>query len=288
MARLRALIAFVACVCFAQAALAQTLQRLTVTQLTLSANQGRPQVEVPFDLIVTARVRERVSELRNLDLPVLSDVELLGDSQTIVSDAHGTTYTERIRVVAHHSGTITIDPVTLDAVDARDGRAKRYSSNSLTLTIGGGIAAVAPHVDVLGILFTLLRWAIGVAALILIVRLFVRRRPAPRAQPVAQPLPPPVPVDRTAPTREDLLRDARVTLAAHRDRATVLQIRTIARGMVGATDAETLGDVLERTQAGDRVMRDLLIALERAAFTYDDDIPTAVERVLLALDAATR
>ncbi len=144
-------------------AVAQSLQRLTVTQLTLSADAVSPKVEVPFDLIVTAHVRERVSELRNLDLPILAEVELLGDEHSVVSNASGTTYTERVRVVAHHSGVITIEPATLDAIDPRDGKAKRYSSNSLSLSVGGGVIGVTQTYDGRAIIFTVLRWLLILA-----------------------------------------------------------------------------------------------------------------------------
>ncbi len=42
--------------------------------------------------------------------------------------------------------------------------------------------------------------------------------------------------------------------------------------MLGASGGATLGDVLRRRESGDPTMRDLLVALERAAFTYDDDL----------------
>lgn len=287
MARLRALIALFAFgALFAPAAAQSSLQRLTVTQLTLGSNQSGPQVEVPFELIVTAHVREHVSELRNLDLPVLTDVELLGDEHALIAGPKGTTYTERIRVVAHHSGAITIDPVTLDAIDARDGKPKRYSSNALTLLVGGGVAAVTPAFDLAAAIGTLLRWLIPLLAIAIIIAAFMRRRRPVQALPAPHPVPipeqPPAPVR----TRQDRLRDARTVLAASRTRPTVLHIRTMVREMVGADDAETLADVLRRTTPDAGAMRALLVALERAAFTHDDDFQRAVNDVLDALNEA--
>ena len=70
MARYRALIlAIAATAAFAIPAAAQNLQRLTVTQLTLASDTPNPQFETPFHLFVTARVRERVTALENIDLP---------------------------------------------------------------------------------------------------------------------------------------------------------------------------------------------------------------------------
>jgi hypothetical protein len=278
-ARFRALAALLLVAAAIAPASAQALQRLTVTQLTLAASTVSPKVEVPFDLIVTAHVRERVIDLRNLDLPILAEVELLGDEHSVVSDASGTTYTERVRVVAHHSGLITIAPVTLDAIDARDGKAKRYSSNALSLSVGGGIVSVTQTYDVTGILVKVLRWLAILAVAAVVVRLLVTRRrkvaivPAPQAEPV--PVAPPL-----LRTREQHLRDARTVLEAERTRPIVMQIRTMVREMVGANDAETLADVLRRIEPEERHMRGLLFALERAAFTHDADLNGAIDRVI--------
>ncbi|MBV8639489.1 MAG: hypothetical protein JO322_15535 [Candidatus Eremiobacteraeota bacterium] len=264
---------------------AQDLQRLTVTRLTLSANTVAPKVEGPFDLVVTAHVRERVMGLRNLDLPILaSELDVLGDEHSLVSDANGTTYTEDIRVVAHHSGLITIAPVTLDAIDARDGRAKRYSSNSLALVVGGGVLAATQTFDLTGVLFAALRWLLILAVAVLLVRLLAKRPRKPPPAVVPAPQPAPVPMVRPAATREERLRDARTVLEAERTRQNVLRIRTIVREMVGASDAETLADVLRRLEPEERLMRALLFALERAAFTHDDDLDHAIDRVILRLN----
>ncbi len=286
MAFVRALVALllVAATCCAPA-FAQDLQRLTVSQLTLSTGTNTPKVEVPFDLIVTARVRERVSELRNIDLPLLAEVELLGDEHSVVSDAGGTTYTERIRVVAHHSGIITIAPVTLDAIDARDGKAKRYSSTSLSLAVGGGLAppGFSRTQGFAESARSVIVWAIWIALLVLLAFLFLRRRPSrspPQLAPQPEPAPPPAPL----PTFEARLRDARTVLGAERTRPAVVRVRTMVREMVGASDAETLADVLRRIDPEERPMRALLFALERAAFTHDGDLGHAIDRVIGQLD----
>ncbi len=279
MARFRALIALLLASVFCAPALAQSLQRLTVLQLTLAASTASPKVEVPFDLIITARVRERVTDLRNLDLPTLAEeVELLGDEHSVVSDASGTTYTERLRVVAHRSGVITIPPVTLDAIDARDGKPKRYSSNSLSLNVGGGVLSVTRTYDVTGIVFTISRWLAILVVAAIIVRLMVRRRRRPAMVPAPQP--DPAPVAPPLVTGEQRLRDARTVLEAERTRPTVMRIRSMVREMVGANDAETLADVLRRIEPEERHMRALLFALERAAFTHDGDLNRSIDHVI--------
>jgi hypothetical protein len=268
---------------------AQSLQRLTVTQLTLSADTTTPHIEVPFHLIVTARVRERITELDNLDLPILAELELLGSERTTVASRGGSTYREIITVVAHHSGAITIAPVTLDATDARNGKNFRYSSNSLTLHVAGPEAAIAAAGDAWQGLRTLLsalvRLALilaGLVGIVFLVATLVRRRPAPL--PVVT-LAPPTPVVRDSQTS---LREALTVLQRDRTRAGAMRARHIVRAMVGATDAETLADVLRRPLATDPEVRNLLRALERAGFTHDADVPPAVAAAVAQLERMTR
>ncbi|HTV94136.1 MAG TPA: hypothetical protein VMG98_15635 [Verrucomicrobiae bacterium] len=274
---------------FSTIAGAQSLQRLTVTQLTLTADTMTPHIEVPFHLIVTAHVRERISELDNLDLPILAELELLGDEHVLVTQRGGTTYRETITVVAHHSGAITIAPVTLDATNALNGKNYRYSSNSLTLHVLGPAAAIAAAGDawqgLRSLLSALLRLALilaGLAGTILLVAVLIRRRPPP--VPVVT-LAPAVPVARDP---RATLREALAALQRDHSRAGAMRARHVVRRMVGATDAETLADVLRRPLAGDRQLRDLLRALERAGFTYDADLPAALAAALTQLERMTR
>ncbi|HVA26984.1 MAG TPA: hypothetical protein VNF68_02325 [Candidatus Baltobacteraceae bacterium] len=268
-------------------AFAENLQRLTVTQLVLSADTAQPKLEVPFHLIVTAHVRERIASLENVDLPILTEVELLGDEHSLVSAANGSTYKEVITVVAHHTGAITIAPVTLDAIDARTGKPMRYSSNPLTIAVGGG--SLVPTVDVGAIAWRIVRvivYGLCAVALILVVVLVLRRKPTPALEVMT--LPQATPVEpRPQRNARDVFGDALVTLRADRTRATVLRVRHVARSMVGASDVETLADALRRPLAAERRMRDLLTTLERAAFTYDGDLQTAITHAIAALERLT-
>ncbi len=269
---------------------AQSLQRLTVTQLTLAADTTTPHIEVPFHLIVTAHVRQRISELDNLDLPILAEVELLGSERLVVASHGGSTYRETITVVAHHSGTITIAPVTLDAIDARNGKPTRFSSNTLILHVGGPSAAIVASVSLwqslqaaLGVLLRLLLWIAGIGLVLFVFAALIRRRPAPAATPVVTLAPPkPVIVDPKA-----QLREALQALRGTRTRAGAMRARSIVRRMVGATDAETLADVLRRPLASDRDLRDLLRALERAGFTHDADLGVAIAAAIAQLERMT-
>lgn len=261
---------------------------MTVTSFTLAAD-ARPQVEVPFHVVVTARVRERISQLDNLDLPILAEVELLGDERRWTADASGTTYREIITVVAHHTGTIHLSPATLDCIDARDGKAKRYTSNALDIAVGGGAPQTLQNArsafEVLGrVALALLTFVVGIASVILVVVLLFRRR-APRAAPVLAPAPPdPPPAPSRPRSREDDVRDALLALRSEPTRLQAMRVRALMRHLVGANERETLYDVLARPQAQETGMREVLRTLERAAFTYDGDLPSALDAAIAALE----
>jgi hypothetical protein len=272
---------------------AQSLQRLTVTQLTLASDTAQPHIETPFHLIITVRVRERVQELDNLDLPILAELELLGDEHTLVADSSGTTYRETITVIAHHSGDITIAPVTLDARDARTGRAQRYFSNALTVHVGGLTAAAAAF-DVwasvrafLAFMFRVALFCAGIAcAALLLYLLYLRRkRPAPPPAPPAVTLPPPIPVVRD---RKSILLEALDVLRLDPTRAGAMRARHIVRRMIGVSDTETLADVLRRPEAADPELRACLQALERAGFTHEGDLRAAIDAARVQLERVTR
>ena len=267
---------------------AQSLQRLTVSTFTLSADTAAPKVEVPFHLIVTAHVRQRVGELQNLDLPILAELELLGDERRVVSDRNGTLYRETIEVVAHHAGQIHIAPATLDVVDPRDRRSKRYFSNDLTLNVAATPEQTLRQIreffgTLLAIALRILVVVVGAVCALAVVVLLFRRRPRPVIQPD-----PPLPARPViARDPKDDLRDALATLRASPTRATVMRVRTLVRGLVGANDKETLADVLARPDANDPAMRELLRRIERAAFTYDEDLSEAIDSVLTTLEQMT-
>lgn len=273
---------------------AQTLESLTVESFTLSADTAHPKIEEPFHLIVALRVRERVTQIDDLELPILAELELLGDERRVVTDSSGTQYRETITVVAHHTGSIAIAPATLQAIDARDGHPKQYFTNPLTLAVSGGslepLAGTGTFADlVTRYLGRAILLGAGVLCAILLGVLFLRR---PRAVAHVPAAPAPVTVPRpaiqpTAPrSRRDRLQDALTVLRAEPTRASAVRVRTAVWSMVGASEGETLADVLQRPQAGDARTRDVLRALERAAFTYDADLRAAIEDACNALERA--
>jgi hypothetical protein len=214
---------------------------------------------------------------------MLADLELLGDERQTASVSSGTQYRETITVVARSPGTLTIAPATLQAIDARDGKPKQWSSNGLTLSVSGVSAPVLRSEASTLLRFArdalwLLLWLVGLGILaIVVVALLRRRERVVIIPPPPRPIPPPMPPPPIVRTRRDQLQDALTVLRAERTRAAALAVRDAVWRMLGASGGATLGDVLRRRESGDPTMRDLLVALERAAFTYDDDLQAAIE-----------
>jgi hypothetical protein len=267
---------------------AQTLQKLTVQSFSLSSNTTNPQLEVPFQLIVRVHVRERVASIDNLELPILAELELLGDERGVRTSPSGTDYTETIAVVAHHTGKISIAPATLQAIDARDRRAKQYSSNGLIIDVGGG--ALDPFAGSKRYLQSAIHWFVratlwvgGLICVVALVALIFHHRPVKAAPPPQAPAPAPAPA---APqrTRRDQFSDALTVLRAERSRDAAVRVRSAVWRMIGASDGETLADVLQRPDATDARMRSLLRSLERAAFTYNADLSPAIDDACASLE----
>ncbi len=260
---------------------AQALQRLTVLSFDLGTDTPRPRAGVPFHLTLTLRVRERFGQIANIDLPGLAQLELLGDERETTTTPQGTQYRETVTVVAQNGGTLVISPGTLQAIDARDGKAKQWFSNGLTLHVAGAPSrAVYVAARTLGIA---LLWLLGIACIVaLVVLLARRRRPAPRPVPV--PIVPPPPPPAVVRTPRQRAQDALAVLRAERTRSAAIAVRAAIWRMVGASDGETLADVLRRTDSHDRVTRELLVALERSAFTYEEDLRAAIDDACGALE----
>jgi hypothetical protein len=263
------------------------LARLTVESFTLSSDTTRPQIDVPFHLIVTLHVRERVLEINNLELPILAELELLGDERQTSAGPHGTVYRETITVAAHQTGTITIAPATLQAIDARDGKPKQWYTNALRLQVGGVSREILRNDEhaALAVVAAALRallWAAGIACIAAIAVLVFKRRQPPLPLPPAAPAVPQP--SQPLRSRREQLQDALTVLRAEPTRAGAVRVRSAIWRMVGATNGETLDDVLHRSEASDARMRSLLIALERGAFTYDDDLAAAIRDACSALE----
>lgn len=271
---------------FAGVARSQALQRVTVKSFTLSSDTASPQVDVPFRLVVTLHVRERIADVQNIDLPILAELELLGDERETTSGRGGTQYREAISVVAHEAGPMAIEPATLEAIDARDGKPKEWYTNGLSLRVAGsnsaalragGHAVLSAAKATFWFLLWALIWLAGIAAIVLVVFALARRR-------TAAPVPPPAPAPPPTVSPNERVRDALAVLRAERTRAAAVTVRNAIWQMVGACEGETLGDVLMRPAARDPEMRALLVALERSAFTHEADLVRAIDDACASLE----
>ena len=259
---------------FAQA---QQYQRLHVRSFTLSSDTASPQLEQPFHVTLTIRVTEKVSDISNVFLPTFSGAEELGDLRQTAQDRTGTTYRETLTLVAHTRGMLTVSEAYLDAIDARDGKPKRFLSNSLELPVGGGpISSTWQALRTAAIV--VIDFVLVGAAVFVIVAIFWRRR---HAGVIVQPpvIPPPVP-PRIVSQPKDEVEEAWEQLGVRRDRASVLSLRAALWRRIGAGLGETLGDALRRPAAAQPDMRRLLLVVERAAFVEQARLDEAIEEVL--------
>lgn len=253
----------------------------------MAADTAHPVAEKPFHLVIDMHVAQRVSSLGGVVLPMFGPLEILGDERQLLSGSGGTEYRETISVLPHQSGTLTIAPAYLDALDARDGKPKRFLSNALTLQVGSAagltlIAAASPD----------LRAAAEVAAGILIVLLLAWgvlrfRRPSHIVTAPPEPSPAPVVPDVPSQPEEDPYDRALTDLREDPTRARALRVRERIWEHVGASQFDTLADVLRRPATHDVAVRNVLRALERAAFTHDADVPSAMHDAIAMLERIT-
>jgi len=261
------------------------LPRLSVASFTFAADTSAPAQEQPFHLILDVRLNGRVDDLEGVVLPQLGTLEILGDEKHTLAAGANTEYRETIAVVAHKGGAIAIPPAYLDAIDARDGKPKRFLSNGLTLHVAGpasvlaGTARGSELLPVLGFLAgAVLIVGLALAALTL------RKKPPDVAEVEPAPADEPVVATAAVGAPPDAVGRARADLTGDPTRDGALAARSVLWRSVGANDGETLADVVRRPGAHDPALRAVLRALERAAFTDELDRPAAIDDALRALD----
>ena len=262
------LVAFLALALLSTAfAQAQQLQRLHVRSFTLSSDAAHPRIDVPFNVTLTIRVAENV-DLQNVFLPAFAGPEELGDVRQQNRGRSGTLYRETLTLVSHVSGPLTIGSAYLDAIDARDGKPKRFVSNDLHLNVPGpALNRWRPDRAV--------AWTVLAAIAVLSLLYFrLRNAPAQRAAPLQ---PPPV---NAAPADPHPLEASLSELRVRRDRSAVMRVRSALWHIAGASEGQTLAAVLEQPPAVDENLRRMLIAVERAAFIEERGLDAAIDDVL--------
>ena len=247
--------------------------------MSLTSDTQQPKLDVPFHVTVSIAVKENVSDLKNVYLPSFFGPEELGDERTYVHSPQGTLYRETMTLEAHSRGPLHISPGYMDAIDARDGKPKRFLTNDLNLVVQGG-AALDLWAPIRAILMLLLYGVLTLAAFFVFFAVFFRRK---RPEPVVDEAPVSEPVA-VLPLPTDALASALDELRVRRDRKSVLRVRSVLWQMTGAAEGETLEDVLGRAQAADTRRRSFLTLVERAAFIEDSRLQEAIDDLVTEHD----
>ncbi len=256
----------------AEPANAQTYATLHVRSFSMSADRVTVAIGEPFHLTISAHVDESVPELDNLTLPDLSGFDSLGDERRCVATPAGTDCVETVTLAATIAGQRTIAGATLDAIDGRNGKASRFTTDPVSILVTAPVTQIgnAPS-NLTELFFSFLKSAtifmlVVVAVLALVWAFFSKRRvvvpPAPA--PIA---PPPDPRSR--------LRELIDALVREPTRVNALRLREAMREAMHAREDETLAD-LDARAAGSPDDRVALRAVEKAAFCEDARVADAV------------
>ncbi len=255
---------------------AEQLQRLHVSALALTTDISRPAAGERFHLIIALRVREPSLHAQTVQLPSFGGLEELGDERSTVSGPRGTDYRETLTLVAPTGGRFHVSPASFDAIDAADGKPKRFVSNALTIVVGspGDKAATMSGARALLVL------AVALALPALAWFVFARRAPRTESEK-------PVELAEVAPARsaDYDLRTAVLALRERRDRASALLLRSALWRFAGAAPGETLADILQRPAASNPRTRAVLVSAERAAFVQNEQVAEAIALLVAETDA---
>jgi hypothetical protein len=241
----------------------------------MSADRVTVAIGEPFHLTISAHVDESVPQLDNLTLPDLSGFDSLGDERRCVSaSGAGTDCVETVTLAATIAGKRTIAGATLDAIDGRNGKPSRFTTDPVSILVTGPIPAPigdAPS-NLTALLFSFAKSAtifmlVVVAVLALMWAFFSKRAVVVAPQPMPAPVPPPDPRGRFRELIDALVREP--------TRFNALRLREAMREAMHARDGETLAD-LDARAAGTPDDRLALRAVEKAAFCEDARVADAV------------
>jgi len=240
----------------------------------MSADRVTVAIGEAFHLTISAHVDESVPELDNLTLPDLSGFDSLGDERRCVSTAAGTDCVETVTLAATIAGQRTIAGATLDAIDGRNGKATRFTTDPVSILVTGPVTQMGDTPSNLTALFfsfaksATIFMLVVVAVLALMWAFFSKRGVV--VQPASMPAPVPPPPDPRSRFRE--LVDA---LVREPTRSNALRLREAMREAMHAREDETLAD-LDARAAGTPDDRVALRAVEKAAFCEDARVVDAV------------
>lgn len=282
----RALVALALAAAFASVAgtaRAQAYESLHVRSFTMSVDRSSVALGEPFHLTIETKVDERVLQIDDLTLPDLAGFDSLGDERRCVAGSGGSDCVEIVTLAATIAGQRTIPGATLDAIDARNGKPSRFTSDSVAILVTGGTGDTAVFADfVFGALRAAVICLFVVVAVLAILWGFTKRRKA--APVVASAYVPPAPAPAPPPDPNARMRELVAELEREPTRANALRVRHALRAGLGARDDETYADLASRHGASPAALR-TLAAVERAAFCEDDRVADAVREALPFLNA---
>jgi hypothetical protein len=261
---------------------AQPLARLHVDALGMHADRSSAPVGAAVHVTIHLHVRERLATVDNLVLPDLSNLEIIGDERRVHTDSSGTDYVETLSVTGITAGAAHLTPAHLDAIDARNGKPTRFSSNDLTLRIGSQAPLPNPFAVAMRIVWRAFLMSAGIVAGIAVLIGLIRLRHKRERPPVARAVPQAVQLPPVDP-RADLKR-AVLALRAESTRIRALETRAALRRCAGASAGETLAALLLRLDADETALRAALRLAERAAFVADERLQGSIEEFLAAAE----
>lgn len=281
MARIVAVAAIIAAL--ALPAAAQTLPRLHISALGMHADHTVVAVGQPFHVTIHVHVTEKRDRLDELVLPALSNADELGDVQHRDVRPDGTDFYQTLTVSAGAPGEAHFSPAYIDAVDPATGKALRYSSDAVTVTVTPPTPFDALTRGTSATMWSLAAIAGGSLAILLVLLLLVRalRRRGPRPAPAARVLPvEALPSDLPS---DDPLRDAIALVRSRGDDAAMDTLRIVLFARAGLGTGATLADALRVIGDRDRQLSRTLQVAEYVRFAPIAERPAATRELLRLL-----
>lgn len=282
MARIRAVAALIAAL--ALPAGAQTLPRLHVTALGMHADRTVAAAGEPFHLTIHVHVSEKRDRLDELVLPTLTNAVELGVVAHRDARSDGTDFYQTLTVSAAAPGEAHFSPAYVDAIDPATGKALRYSSDAVTVTVTaapGPFDAVTR--DARATLWSLVAVAGGVVAIVLVLLVLLRARRALATRPArtgATLATATLPLDLPS---DDPLRDAIALVRARGDDAAMDTLRIVLFARAGLGTGATLADALREIGDRDPQLARTLQVAEYVRFAPVAERPAATRELLRLL-----
>jgi hypothetical protein len=263
---------------------AQTLPRLHITALGMHADKRVVVAGAPFHVTIFVHVAEQRARLDELVLPTLTNAVELGKEQRREPRADGTDFYQTLTLTASVAGEAHLTPAYIDAVDPATGKALRFSSDPLMVSVTPGAPLDSVSRSAGAMLGSLAAIVGGIAAIVLVVLFLARlrrRRPA-RIRATAR-VPADIPPTPNQLPSDDPLRDAIALVRSRGDDAAMDTLRIVLFARAGLGTGATLADAIREVGEGDPQLVRTLGAAERARFAPAAERPAATRELLRLL-----